>query len=102
MHIVLVHVHVKPEFQEEFIEATLENAQNSVQEEGILRFDFLQQKDDKNRFTLVEVYRSEADQEKHRQTAHYLKWRERVAEMMAEPRQGVRYTNLFPVEEEAW
>jgi len=101
MHIVLVHIHVKPEFREAFIQATLENAQNSIHEEGIIRFDFLLNKEDPNRFTLVEVYRGEADQEKHRQTAHYLKWRDSVAEMMAEPRQGVRYVNLFP-EEEAW
>lgn len=101
MHIVLVHIHVKPEFREAFIQATLENARNSIHEEGIARFDFLQNKEDPNRFTLIEVYRGEADQEKHRKTVHYLKWRESVAEMMAEPRQGVRYINLFP-EEEAW
>ncbi|MFN7035089.1 MAG: putative quinol monooxygenase [Bellilinea sp.] len=98
MHIVLVHIHVKPEFREAFIQATLENAQNSIQEEGIARFDFLQQKEDLNRFTLIEVYYAESDQEKHRQTAHYLKWREAVAEMMAEPRQGVQYSNIFPGE----
>lgn len=101
MHIVLVHIHVQPVFREAFIQATLENARNSIQEEGIARFDFLQNKEDPNRFTLVEVYYTEADQEKHRQTAHYLRWRDTVAEMMAEPRQGVRYINLFP-EEGAW
>jgi quinol monooxygenase YgiN len=101
MHIVLVHIHVKPEFREAFIRETLENARNSIQEEGIARFDFLQQKENPNRFTLVEVYYAESDQEKHRQTAHYQKWREVVADMMAEPRQGVRYSNIFP-EEAAW
>ncbi len=101
MHIVLVHIHVKPEYREAFIQATLENARNSIQEPGIARFDFLQQKEEPDRFTLVEVYYAESDQEKHRQTAHYQKWRDAVAEMMAEPRQGVRYTNLFP-EEGAW
>ncbi len=64
MHIVLVHIHIKPEFREAFIQATLENARNSIQEEGIARFDFLQQKEDPNRFTLVEVYYTESDQEK--------------------------------------
>lgn len=101
MHIVLVHVHVQPVFREAFIQSTLENARNSIQEEGIARFDFLQNKEDPNRFTLVEVYYTEGDQEKHRQTAHYLRWRDSVAEMMAEPRQGVRYINLFP-EGGAW
>ncbi len=61
MHIDLVHIHIKPEFREAFIQATLENARNSIQEEGIARFDFLQQKEDPNRFTLVEVYYTESE-----------------------------------------
>jgi len=101
MHVVLVHVHVKPEFIEAFKEATLENARNSVREPGIVRFDVLQQVEDPSRFTLVEVYRTVEDQSKHRETQHYQIWRDKVAEMMAEPRQGVRYVNLFP-EDNAW
>ena len=38
MLIVLVSVHVKPDCVEAFREATLQNAQNSVQEAGIARF----------------------------------------------------------------
>jgi quinol monooxygenase YgiN len=96
MQIVLVHVHVKPEFIEAFKEETLENARHSLQETGIARFDVIQQVDDPQRFVLVEVYKTEAAPGQHKETAHYLKWRQRVAEMMAEPRQGVKYTNLFP------
>jgi quinol monooxygenase YgiN len=96
MHIVLVHVHVKPDSIEEFKLVTLDNARNSMQEPGVVRFDVLQQKEDPVRFTLVEVYRKPEDQEAHRQTAHYLRWRDAVAEMMAENRVGVRYANLFP------
>jgi quinol monooxygenase YgiN len=96
MQIVLVHVHVKPEFVEAFKAESLENACNSLQEPGIARFDVIQQVDDPQRFLLVEVYRTEAAAGQHKETAHYLKWRERVAEMMAEPRQGVKYQNVFP------
>jgi len=35
MHIVHVHVHVKPDYIEAFAQAALENARNSVQEPGI-------------------------------------------------------------------
>jgi (4S)-4-hydroxy-5-phosphonooxypentane-2,3-dione isomerase len=98
MHIVLVHVHVKPESVESFKQATLANARGSIQEDGVMRFDFLQQVEDPTRFTLVEVYREPSDQSKHRETAHYLTWRDAVAEMMAEPRQGVRYENVFPAD----
>ena len=96
MNIVLVHVHVKPEFVDAFNQASLENASNSVKEEGVARFDIIQQMDDLTRFILVEVYKTAEAQSAHKETAHYLKWRDTVADMMAEPRQGVKYSNIFP------
>jgi quinol monooxygenase YgiN len=101
MFIVHVHVHVKPEFVEAFKEATVENAGNSVQEPGIARFDVVQQQNDPNRFILVEVYRTDADPARHKETAHYAKWRDTVAEMMAEPRSSVKYDNIYP-DDEGW
>ena len=100
MLIVLVHVHVKPEFVEAFQQASIENASSSVKEPGIARFDVIQQVDDPTRFTLVEVYRTADAPAVHKETAHYAKWRDAVAEMMAEPRQGIKYTNLFPTDED--
>ena len=99
MQIVLVHVHVKPEFVEAFKQASVENASNSVQEAGIARFDVIQQTDDPTRFILVEVYKSAEAPAAHKATSHYARWRDMVAEMMAEPRQGIKYTNLFPNDE---
>ena len=101
MFIVHVHVHVKTEFVEAFKEATVENASNSVQEPGIARFDVVQQQNDPNRFILVEVYRTDADPARHKETAHYAKWRDTVAEMMAEPRSSVKYDNIYP-DDEGW
>ncbi len=99
MYIVQVSVHVKPEYVDAFREAALENARNSVQEPGIARFDVLQQLDDPQRFTLIEVYRSPEGQARHRETAHYARWRDAVADMMAEPRSAVKYGNAFPGDE---
>ena len=98
MFIVHVYVQVKPEFVEPFKEATLENGRNSVQEAGIARFDVIQQLDDPTRFVLVEVYRTPEDPARHKETAHYQTWRDTVAEMMAEPRSSVKYSNVFPDE----
>jgi len=95
MHIVHVLIHVKSQFLEDFISATLENAANSIAEPGILRFDFVQQADDPERFTLIEIYRSPEDQAAHRETAHYQKWRDTVAPMMAEPRFGIKQEPVF-------
>ena len=101
MNIVLVHVHVKPEFVEAFKQASIENASNSIKEEGITRFDVIQQNDDPTRFILVEVYKTAEASAAHKETAHYAKWRDTVAEMMAEPRQGIKYTNIHP-EDSGW
>ncbi len=99
MVIVHVHVHVKADCVEAFREASLENARNSVKEPGVARFDVVQQADDPTRFVLVEVYRTPDDPAKHKETAHYLTWRDTVAEMMAEPRLGIKYANVFPGEQ---
>ena len=96
MNIVHVHVHVKPEFVEAFKQATIENASNSVKEEGVERFDVIQQADDPTRFILVEVYKTVKASAAHKETAHYAKWRDAVVEMMAEPRQGIKYSNIYP------
>jgi len=101
MLIVHVFVNVKPEQVEAFRTASLENARNSIQEPGIARFDVLQEQDEPTRFVLVEVYRTSEDPGKHKETAHYQKWRDTVTEMMAEPRSSIKYTNVFP-DEEGW
>lgn len=96
MLVVHVHVHVKPESVAEFREATIENARSSVQEPGIARFDVVEQQDDMTRFVLIEVYRSPEAAAAHKETAHYAKWRDAVADMMAEPRQSVKYIAISP------
>ena len=96
MYIVLVHTHVKPEFLDAFRAASIENARNSILEPGISRFDVIQEVEDLTRFILVEVYRTPEDNAKHKETAHYARWRDTVADMMAEPRKGIKYSNVFP------
>lgn len=96
MHIVLVHIHVKPGGLEDFLFATRKNAEGSLKESGVVRFDMLQEQDDPCRFVLVEVYRQSEDAAKHKETSHYLTWRDRVAGLMAEPRRGIRYVNIMP------
>ncbi len=94
MLIVVVQVHVKPECLEAFREVTLDNATNSVREPGIARFDVLQQADDPTRFVLVEVYRDDAAPAAHKETAHYARWRDTVAPMMASPRTSLKYRDV--------
>jgi quinol monooxygenase YgiN len=96
MQIVHVHVNVKSQFVEAFKQATIENATESVKEPGVARFDVIQQEDDPTKFILVEVYKTTDAPAAHKATAHYAKWRDTVADMMSEPRQGVKYRNIYP------
>lgn len=99
MFIVHVHIRIKTESIEAFKAACIENAQHSVQEPGVARFDVNQQADDSARFVLVEVYRTNEASLHHKETAHYATWRDAVAPMMAEVRTSVKYTNIFPPDE---
>lgn len=94
MLLVAVHVQVKPECVEAFAAATKVNALNSRKEPGVAQFDVCQMADEPTRFLLVEAYRRPEDQLSHRETAHYKTWRDTVADMMASPRNGVKYTVL--------
>lgn len=96
VHVTCVHVHVKPEAVEAFIAAIRENHEHSVKEPGNLRFDVLQDPDDPTLFMIYEAFTRAEDVDAHKATAHYLKWRDTVADMMAEPRRGMGYNCLFP------
>lgn len=94
MLVVHVFVRVKPESIPEFIAATRANAEASLREPGVARFDVVQQQDDPCRFVLVEAYRTDSAPAEHKATLHYATWRDTVAPMMAEPRQSVRYSSI--------
>jgi autoinducer 2-degrading protein len=98
MHIIHVHIRIKPEHIDAFKTATIENATNSVKEPGVARFDLVQQADDPTRFMLLEVYRSLDDITSHRETAHYNAWAAKVVDMFADPRTRVSYTNVYPAD----
>jgi len=100
MLVVHVHVQVKPEYVEPFKQASLANARESIKEAGIARFDVMQQQDDLTRFVLVEAYRTVDAPGAHKETKHYQTWRDAVSHMMAEPRKSVKFSNLFPADEE--
>ena len=96
MIVTIVHVEVKPEYIDEFMAATNRNHHLSVKEPGNLRFDVLQKEDNPAKFTLYEAYETAASSAAHKETSHYLEWRETVATWMAKPREGVRYKGLLP------
>lgn len=102
INLTCVKIVVKPEFIEPFIQATLENHRESLKEAGNLRFDFLQSKEKPEEFMLYEVYLSDEAASAHKSTAHYMKWRDTVADWMAVSRQGSRYNVVAPVQSGQW
>lgn len=96
MYVTIVHVHVKPDHIEDFLQACRRNHEASIREPGNRRFDVLQSRDEPARFVLYEAYASSEEAAAHKDTAHYLAWRADVADWMAEPRQGVVYQGHFP------
>jgi len=94
MRVLIVNIKVRADKIAEFQEATLVNAAESVKEPGIASFDLLQDEADPTRFALIEVYRDEAAQAKHRETPHYLRWKEAAEPMMVEPRTRASYRIL--------
>jgi (4S)-4-hydroxy-5-phosphonooxypentane-2,3-dione isomerase len=96
MIVTIVHVYVLPQYVNDFISATAENHKNSIQEHGNLRFDILQDAADPSKFVLYEAYDSDKAVAAHKETPHYMKWRDAVAPWMAKPREGVKHKLLFP------
>jgi (4S)-4-hydroxy-5-phosphonooxypentane-2,3-dione isomerase len=102
MLVVHVHARVDPARVGDFLAATQVNAQASLAEPGVLRFDVIQDQGDPAHVVLVEVYRDEEASAAHKQTAHYATWRDAVAEMMAQPRESARYSAVFPADSQGW
>jgi len=90
----LVYIHVLPEFIDAFKAASLKNREHSIHEPGNIRFDLLQMDNDPARFVFYEAYENESAVADHKNTEHYLEWKTKVAHMMAEPREGIRYTEV--------
>jgi autoinducer 2-degrading protein len=102
MIVTFVHVWVKPEHIKAFIEASTENHRNSIQEPGNLRFDLVQDASDPAKFVIYEAYESDEAATAHKETAHYKKWRDTVADWMAKPRKGEKHIILAPQDKSLW
>jgi (4S)-4-hydroxy-5-phosphonooxypentane-2,3-dione isomerase len=102
MIVTCVHIHVKPEAIDAFIEASVLNHKGSISEPGNLRFDLVRKDDDPERFMFYEAFESEEAAAAHKNTEHYLRWRDTVKDMMAEPRYGIKYTIIEPNDKSKW
>jgi (4S)-4-hydroxy-5-phosphonooxypentane-2,3-dione isomerase len=100
--VVHVHVSVQPDRVDEFLAATDRNARASLEEPGVVRFDVLQDQADPTHVVLVEVYRDEGAAAAHKETSHYATWRDAVADLMARPRESMKFAAVFPTADNQW
>jgi len=102
MLIFQFHHYVKPEYVEVYKKAILENAQLTLPEEGVLRFDVFQDTEDPTHFSLLEIYRDMDARETHLKTPHFLKFKDIVIgqEMFARKGKGDQFKFIFPQSEE--
>ena len=98
--VVHVDIAVLPDQLDAFLAEMRQNAVASRKEPGIVRFDVLSDRAEPTHVVLVEIYRDESAAAAHKDTAHYQRWRDTVAPMMARPRQPTRYVNTSPDDEE--
>jgi autoinducer 2-degrading protein len=102
MIVTLVHIWVKDQFVDDFIRATIDNHEDTIKEPGNIRIDFISDANDKTKFVLFEVFESEEAIAAHKNTSHYLRWRDTVADWMAQTRQGVRHQVICPTDVSLW
>ncbi|MCG9752036.1 (4S)-4-hydroxy-5-phosphonooxypentane-2,3-dione isomerase [Vibrio brasiliensis] len=95
MHVTLVEINVKPNMVERFKEVFLPNHLSSIEEEGNLRFDVLQDEEEPTRFVIYEAYLNEAAVLRHKRTAHYLKCVEELKPIMTGTRIKQQYCGLM-------
>ncbi|WP_199880535.1 putative quinol monooxygenase [Bacillus massiliglaciei] len=95
MYIVHVSIKAKEEAINDFIAAAEENRRNSLKEEGVLQFDLFQDREQSSQFRMIEVYRSQEDQLKHRETAHFARFKETTADLLVEPYTIQTFEKLF-------
>ena len=98
---LVVTIRIQPPHREAFMDAMLDDASHSVQDEpGCLRFDVLEDVDDPNQIYLYEVYRNEEALEAHRQAPHFLRWKHTTRDWFdGEPVVGQAAT-VYPADED--
>ena len=100
MYCIFVTINVKPEFLEQFMEASLGDARGSVRDEPeCFRFDINQNAEIPTRFHLYEVYRNEEALEAHKVSPHFKKWFATVESWFDGPFERVTMQTVFPSSE---
>lgn len=100
MYIFQVHHYIKPDCIEDYKAATLENAQKTRLELGVLRFEFFQDSTNPAHFSLFEVYADLTARDAHLETEHFLKWKDVYLATQERKGNGDEFIAVYPQESE--
>ena len=100
MYAIFVTIKIKEDRVDEFMTASLGDAQGSVRDEpGCFRFDILQDPQLASRFYLYEVYLDQKAFDAHLEAPHFIKWKSIVSEMFEGDPTRIDMKTIFPSEE---
>lgn len=79
MYVILVTFKIKPEYRQSFLEASFEDASQSLlNETDCIRFDIFKNANDDQIIYFYEIYSNEKSFEFHKTTPHFLKWKNTI------------------------
>ncbi len=94
MFVAAVHIFVKPESTDAFMELILADQEGSLAEPGCVRFDIVRSTEDPNEFLIWEVYRDEEAAAFHKTTPHYAAFKEQIPALASKERYADRYEGV--------
>ena len=94
MFVAAVHVFVKPEAMDDFMELILMDQEGSLAEPGCVRFDIVRSVEDAHEFLIWEVYADADAAAFHKTTPHYAAFKERMPALASKERYADRYDGV--------
>ena len=94
MFVAAVHVFVKPESLDDFMDLILMDQEGTLAETGCVRFDIVRSTDDPTEFLIWEVYLDEEAAAFHKTTPHYAAFKERMPALASKDRFADRYDGV--------
>ncbi|PWJ42349.1 putative quinol monooxygenase [Sediminitomix flava] len=102
MHIRIIKLYIDPNHLDTFREVTKKNFEASIKEEGVIRFDIMEDAERVGEYTILEVFKSSEDREKHFTTAHFKEWDKVAVPLFIAPLESRQYNSVFPDVESDW
>jgi quinol monooxygenase YgiN len=86
------HLRIKEGCVDRFLHAVAAVVPGSAKEEGLMRFEYHQNRNDPTHFTFIDIFRDEAGFQAHLRTEHQRQFQQAIQELLAVPIDGGLYS----------